>query len=115
MVIRSDGLSLPVDPVSPIFQLPWPSTYTNSEIFSRGYIAETISKLFIRHGRACPGHPRRTRRAAERKTWMPVTSAGMTREMNDSTISETALVVAVVRCGNHVTTKLRPGAISRYV
>src|SRR5882757_3272192 len=30
-----------------------------------------------RHGRACPGHPRRTCRS-KRRTWMPGTSPGMT-------------------------------------
>jgi 3-hydroxyisobutyrate dehydrogenase-like beta-hydroxyacid dehydrogenase len=36
---------------------------------------------FLRsHGRACPGHPRLSRRKAATKTWMPATSAGMTME-----------------------------------
>jgi hypothetical protein len=31
----------------------------------------------LRHGRACPGHPRLSY-VMEAKTWMPATSAGMT-------------------------------------
>jgi hypothetical protein len=34
---------------------------------------------FIRHGRACPGHPR-LRICTAFKTWMPATGAGMTAE-----------------------------------
>src|SRR5215471_1681764 len=50
----------------------------------------TLSISWRCHGRARPGHPRLTRGAAARKTWMPATSAGMTRG-SDSTISENAL------------------------
>src|SRR5215470_7476986 len=37
--------------------------------------------LSLRHGRACPGHPRL---AAARKTWMPAPSAGMTQHLASS-------------------------------
>jgi hypothetical protein len=36
----------------------------------------------MRHGRACPGHPRLAFCSATRKTWMPATSAGMTAQMS---------------------------------
>jgi len=35
--------------------------------------------LCIRHGRARPGHPRLAYWDAASKTWMPATSAGMTK------------------------------------
>ena len=38
-----------------------------------------VEPLLWSHGRACPGHPRLFRGGAAGKTWMPATSAGMTR------------------------------------
>ena len=40
---------------------------------------EFANELIIRHGRTCSGHPR-LRFHAEVKTWMPATSAGMTKQ-----------------------------------
>jgi hypothetical protein len=44
-----------------------------------------------RHGRARPGHPRLVCRVAARRTWMPATSAGMTKTEGDSIRSKHAL------------------------
>src|SRR5215831_17802224 len=48
-------------------------------ILSLEHFTITLSISWRSHGRARPGHPRLTRGAAARKTWMPATSAGMTR------------------------------------
>jgi len=45
----------------------------------RCHPGHTSTGTLTRHGRACPGHPRLTC-CQFRKTWMPATSAGMTKE-----------------------------------
>src|SRR6266851_6813552 len=49
---------------------------SDAEVGRRSGPLSMMLEHIPRHGRACPGHPRLTRRRL--KTWMPATSAGMT-------------------------------------
>ncbi|RTM06970.1 MAG: hypothetical protein EKK33_31825 [Bradyrhizobiaceae bacterium] len=58
-----------------------PDVPGGADIAIRGGSVSPLLRQFvppIRHGRACPGHPRR----AEKKTWMPGIKPGMTARNN---------------------------------